>query len=53
MAGDQKAFGFLLMLANNVEPAGASATSSATTPEQDLAIIADYISRQSQKGDAK
>ena len=30
MAGDQKAFGFLLMLANNIEPSGAGSTDSMT-----------------------
>jgi len=53
MAGDQKALGFLLMLANNIEPSDAGSTDSITTPEQDLAIIADYFSRKGRKRGSK
>jgi hypothetical protein len=53
MAGDQKAFGFLMMLANNIEPSETGSTDSVTTPEQDLAIIADYFSRKVKKGGPK
>ena len=53
MAGDQKAFAFLLMLANNIEPSETGSTDSVTTPEQDLAIIADYFKRKGKKADPK
>lgn len=42
--GDQKALGFLFMLANNVDASEAKA-SSFTTPEQDLSIIYDFFKR--------
>jgi hypothetical protein len=53
MIGDQKAFGFLLMLANHVDPTDAKPAENSTTPEQDLEIIADYFKRQQQKGGPK
>jgi hypothetical protein len=53
MGGDQKAFGFLLMLANHVDPSDIKPTDSATTTEQDLAIINDYFARQQKKSEAK
>src|SRR4051794_13642811 len=46
MAGDQKALGFLLMLANDVDPADIKPAENTTTTEQDLAIIAEYFARQ-------
>lgn len=45
MAGDQKALGFLIMLAKNEDPTEAKASGFATTPEQDLSIIADFFKR--------
>ncbi|MGB6082512.1 MAG: DUF5681 domain-containing protein [Xanthobacteraceae bacterium] len=42
--GDQKALGFLFMLANNVDMNEAKARDF-TTPEQDLSIITDYFKR--------
>jgi hypothetical protein len=54
MAGDQKALAFLLMLANNIEPSETTPTDSGSnTPEQDLAIIADYFSRKGRKSGSK
>jgi hypothetical protein len=53
MVGDQKAFSLLLMLANNVESSDAGPRDNVTTPEQDLAIIADYFSRKGSKGSSK
>jgi len=53
MAGDQKALGFLLLLANNMEPPETGSTDSVTTSEQDLAIITDYFRRNRTKGGLK
>jgi hypothetical protein len=53
MAGDQKALSFLLMIANNIEPSETGSTDGVTTPEQDLAIIADYFSRKSREKGSK
>ena len=53
MMGDQKAFGFLLTLANNIDPSEAGSSDGITTPEQDLAIIADYFSRKGSKEGSK
>lgn len=50
MAGDLKALAFLLMQASGAEPGELGATSAATTPEQDLAIIAEFLSRTVRKG---
>ena len=52
MAGDQKAHGYLLMLANDVDPSDIK-PAEATTTEQDLEIIADYFRRQKQKEKSK
>lgn len=53
MAGDQKALTFLVMLAADVNPSEASASSLTTTPEQDLAIIADYVKRLQPNGSSR
>jgi hypothetical protein len=49
MAGDQKAFNYLLTLANNVDPADIDTTAESVTAEQDREIIADYIRRAQTK----
>ncbi len=52
MSGDQKAHGYLLMLANDVDPSEIN-PAEATTTENDLQIIADYFRRKRQKGKRK
>ena len=44
MAGDQKAFGFLLTLANHIDSTESAATQPSST-EQDLKIIDEYYGR--------
>ena len=53
MAGDQKAFNYLLTLANNVDPADIDTTAENVTTEQDLEIIADYFRRHQQRSGTK
>jgi hypothetical protein len=44
MSGDHKALSFLIMLASDVNPAEAADVASlSTTPEQDMAIIAEFV----------
>jgi hypothetical protein len=50
MSGDQKALGFLLMLANQLDPAEAAAVESPTISEEDLDALADYFRRTGPKG---
>ncbi len=53
MAGDQKAFNYLLTLANNVDPADIDTTAENVSTEQDLEIIADYFRRHHQRSGTK
>lgn len=53
MTGDQKAFNYLLTLANNIDPADIDTTADSVTPEQDLEIIAEYFRRQQQTSGTK
>jgi Family of unknown function (DUF5681) len=53
MTGDQKAFNYLLTLANNVDPADIDTRAETVTAEQDLEIIADYFRRHPQRSGAK
>jgi Family of unknown function (DUF5681) len=46
MAGDQKAFAFLLMLADKLKPSEDDFADSTAARERDLAIIADYLRRR-------
>jgi hypothetical protein len=51
MAGDQKAFGFLLVTANRLDPADLKPADDMPTNEQDLSIISDYVARHGGKRD--
>jgi hypothetical protein len=46
MAGDAKAFSFLIAIADDSGASEATFADRVTTPEQDQAILADYFKRK-------
>jgi hypothetical protein len=52
MSGDQKAFNFLLTLANKFGPSDIG-SAHIVTAEQDLDIIADYVKRNPRRSGSK